>query len=435
MRIDSYPRFLDAMRSIGVPMSISHAPVNGKRPTANRDHAMLRPDQAAQLTLDELLKRYAKEMALDLAVVETRDGSDATLTWQELFDRVEHMATLLLGLDVQPGESVAYQLAEYARLRRRLAGDTADRRRLLPLMPIFREREWRSVCAARARGYCPAGRSAGTPPGPRNRLDSFRGVDLERRSSPSLEHVIISMSGRQSRAFPSPTLLRFRALASPSRNDRSGQSRREGCSTIGGAPIRRAAPFHVRHVGRTERRASSQRRADASRSDGSGASRTYADDRIFVPSPLAHQTGFLYGMWLAIVMGVPQIVQPVWNATRALRALNDWDGTFVQAATPFLADIVAAVDAGERPPAALRIFVATGAAVPRGLAERATRLLGTAVCGGWGTTEAALDRSPLPPTSPPKFGERTAAHCAEFRCELRTLRAASYRPGRGTFRK
>ncbi len=64
-----------------------------------------------------------------------------------------------------------------------------------------------------------------------------------------------------------------------------------------------------------------------------------ARDRIFVPSPLAHQTGFLYGMWLALVMGVPQIVQPVWNATRALRALNDWEGTFVQAATPFLADL------------------------------------------------------------------------------------------------
>jgi 3-phosphoshikimate 1-carboxyvinyltransferase len=95
-------------------------------------------------------------------------------------------------------------------------------------------------------------------------------------------------------------------------------------------------------------------------------------------------------MWLAIVMGVPQIVQPVWNATRALRALNDWDGTFVQAATPFLADLVNAVEEGERPPAALRIFVATGAAVPRGLAERATRILGTAVCGAWGTTESCL---------------------------------------------
>ena len=62
----------------------------------------------------------------------------------------------------------------------------------------------------------------------------------------------------------------------------------------------------------------------------------------------------------------------------------------MQAATPFLADLVKAVEDGERPPAALRIFVATGASVPRGLAERATRILGAAVCGAWGTTESCL---------------------------------------------
>ena len=155
-----------------------------------------------------------------------------------------------------------------------------------------------------------------------------------------------------------------------------------------------------------------------------------ADDRIFVPSPLAHQTGFLYGMWLAIVMGVPQILQPVWDAPRALRALNDWDGTFVQAATPFLADLVKAVEDGERPPAALRIFVATGAAVPRGLAERATRILGTAVCGAWGTTESCLGSLSAPGD---EAGEglgngrpRAARHSA---CASPTRRAASLPAG------
>jgi 3-phosphoshikimate 1-carboxyvinyltransferase len=107
------------------------------------------------------------------------------------------------------------------------------------------------------------------------------------------------------------------------------------------------------------------------------------EDRIFVPSPLAHQTGFLYGLWLALVLGVPQILQPVWNGPRALRALNDWDGTFVQAATPFLADLVRAVDDGEQPPAALRIFVATGAAIPRALAVRPFAARGVAPSRVW----------------------------------------------------
>jgi cyclohexanecarboxylate-CoA ligase len=64
--------------------------------------------------------------------------------------------------------------------------------------------------------------------------------------------------------------------------------------------------------------------------------------------------------------------------------------------------MVKAVEDGARPPAALRIFVATGAAVPRGLAERATRILGTAVCGGWGTTESGLGSLSAPGDEPAK---------------------------------
>jgi 3-phosphoshikimate 1-carboxyvinyltransferase len=114
------------------------------------------------------------------------------------------------------------------------------------------------------------------------------------------------------------------------------------------------------------------------------------DDRIFVPSPLAHQTGFLYGMWLAFFLGAPQILQAEWDASRAAAALREWGGTFVQAATPFLSDLVTVVEDGAEAPSTLRIFVATGAAVPRVLAERATQVLGTAVCGAWGSTETCL---------------------------------------------
>ena len=96
-------------------------------------------------------------------------------------------------------------------------------------------------------------------------------------------------------------------------------------------------------------------------------------------------------MWLAFVMGVPQIVQPVWNArTRAARAQRlGWHVRPGRNAV-FGGSRCDAVEDGERAPAALRIFVATGAAVPRSLAERATRILGAAVCGAWGTTESCL---------------------------------------------
>ena len=37
------------------------------------------------------------------------------------------------------------------------------------------------------------------------------------------------------------------------------------------------------------------------------------DDVLFIPSPLAHQTGFLYGMWEAFVLGATQLLQDVWE--------------------------------------------------------------------------------------------------------------------------
>ena len=299
----------------------------------------------------------------------------------------------MLDLGVRPGERVAYQLANCLEFVVVSLATLRIGAVCCPLMPIFREREV-AFCLRRsgarvlvvpdeARGRNPAAEIASLV----REASIFHG-DLPLR----LEHVIVSASGRRSHALPvadnddgAVQWLRLEETLERIAPDAAALDARASdpnaivqllfTSGTSGEPkgvlhrndvLMRAAAMEVEHLG------------------------LGAGDRIYVPSPLAHQTGFLYGMWLAIVMGVPQIVQPVWNPSRALRALNDWDGTFVQAATPFLADLVKAVEDGEPPPAALRIFVATGAAVPRSLAERATRILGTAVCGAWGTTESCL---------------------------------------------
>jgi 3-phosphoshikimate 1-carboxyvinyltransferase len=126
-----------------------------------------------------------------------------------------------------------------------------------------------------------------------------------------------------------------------------------------------------------------------------------ADDVVYVPSPLAHQTGFLYGMWIGLRLGVPQVLQEVWDADQGLRAIRDFGATFVQAATPFLSDLVAAVRDGAEPPTRLRKFVATGAAIPRDLARESRQLLGTEVGGAWGTTESCLGTA-FAPGDPPE---------------------------------
>lgn len=134
------------------------------------------------------------------------------------------------------------------------------------------------------------------------------------------------------------------------------------------------------------------------------AERLRLDDRdvVFIPSPLAHQTGFLYGMWLAVTLGVPQLVQAHWNPRTALQAAVKHGATFVQAATPFLADLLKEVEAGRRAPETLQTVVVAGAALPRSLAERATAVLGTKVCGAFGTTETCLGSLSAPNDPPEK---------------------------------
>ncbi|NBD27279.1 AMP-binding protein [Paenibacillus glycinis] len=110
------------------------------------------------------------------------------------------------------------------------------------------------------------------------------------------------------------------------------------------------------------------------------------DDRIWIPSPMAHQTGFLYGMSLALYLGAVQICQAVWNIETARSAVERHGATFVQAAMPFLADLTRESE----PPKGLRAFVATGAPVPRKLAQEAAERLSCKVVGGWGSTESCM---------------------------------------------
>jgi len=142
------------------------------------------------------------------------------------------------------------------------------------------------------------------------------------------------------------------------------------------AALNEAAAMHINHFGLT------------------------ADDVIYIPSPLAHQTGFLYGMWIALMLGAPQVVQTVWDAEVGFEAMRRTGVTFVQAATPFLADLVrVACDRGEKLEA-LRVFVATGAAIPRELARSGRAALGAEVGGAFGTTESCLGAAFVPGQDP-----------------------------------
>jgi 3-phosphoshikimate 1-carboxyvinyltransferase len=105
-------------------------------------------------------------------------------------------------------------------------------------------------------------------------------------------------------------------------------------------------------------------------------------------------------MWIALTLGVPQVIQTAWDPEVSFDALQSTGVTFVQAATPFLADLVRVAAERGSAPGALRIFVATGAAIPRELARDARELLGAEVGGAFGTTESCLGAAFVPGGDP-----------------------------------
>ncbi len=111
------------------------------------------------------------------------------------------------------------------------------------------------------------------------------------------------------------------------------------------------------------------------------------NDLVLMSSPLAHQSGFLYGLLMPVILRTAVVLQDIWNGKRAAQLIDEEGVTFTFASTPFLSDLTDAVAQGAGTVASLRYFVAAGAPIPRVLVERATKTLGATVISAWGMTE------------------------------------------------
>jgi cyclohexanecarboxylate-CoA ligase len=107
-----------------------------------------------------------------------------------------------------------------------------------------------------------------------------------------------------------------------------------------------------------------------------------------MPSTVGHQTGYLFGHCLNVVLGATTVWMDVWNVEEAARLIEVERVTFTMGATPFLRDLTYADTS--RDLRSLRLFIAAGAPVPRALVRDAQARLGCAVSAGWGMTENGL---------------------------------------------
>jgi cyclohexanecarboxylate-CoA ligase len=128
-----------------------------------------------------------------------------------------------------------------------------------------------------------------------------------------------------------------------------------------------------------------------------------AGDVIWMASPLAHQTGFMYGMMLPVMLGTTSVLRDRWVPAEAAASIEATGATFTMASTPFLADLADLPTLGDYDLTRFRIFLSAGASIPRALVERATERLGAHVLSGWGMTEVGCITNCAPGDAPEKI--------------------------------
>ncbi|MBN9562067.1 MAG: cyclohexanecarboxylate-CoA ligase [Alphaproteobacteria bacterium] len=317
------------------------------------------------VVLTDFLDRWAAERPDSIAVVDHNSvtGIRTELTFSELAGRVDRLAAGLARLGVGRGDVVSFQLPNWWQFNAlhlaalRLGAVTN------PLMPIFRERELGFMLGLAESKVLVVPRV-------------FRGFDHRamaerlRPGLPALRHLLV-IGGEDETSFealmetPAPSARTFR----PDPDDviqllyTSGTTGEpKGAMHTSNTLFSNVIPYAER-LGLT------------------------AADPVLMASPMAHQTGFMYGLMMAMWLGAKNVLQDVWSAERAADIIAAEGVAFTMASTPFLSDLV---EVAERRPEAFRrfrIFLAGGAPIPRVLARHAAEALGCAIVSGWGMTE------------------------------------------------
>jgi cyclohexanecarboxylate-CoA ligase len=111
------------------------------------------------------------------------------------------------------------------------------------------------------------------------------------------------------------------------------------------------------------------------------------DDAIFMPSPVTHITGLLYGLEMPFMIQGKVVFQDIWDSHKAIKTIIKENCTWTVGATPFLRGIVDSLSEDDRKRLRLKAFPCGGADVPPDLIKHASERLGCYVTRVYGSSE------------------------------------------------
>jgi cyclohexanecarboxylate-CoA ligase len=119
-------------------------------------------------------------------------------------------------------------------------------------------------------------------------------------------------------------------------------------------------------------------------------------DVVLMASPMAHQTGFMYGLMMPIMLRASVVLLDVWEPKKAVELIRAEGASFTMASTPFLTDLTKTVQEAGTDVPSLKTFLCAGAPIPGALVEQARKVLGTKIVSAWGMTENGAVTTILP---------------------------------------
>jgi cyclohexanecarboxylate-CoA ligase len=317
--------------------------------------------------LDSYLDEAARRHPTRVAVVDR----GRRLTYETLDRLARRVAAGLAGHGVRAGDVVSFQLPNWAEAVVAYFGILKAGAVGNPVIPIYRQRELRFILRQARAGVAivPA---------------TFRGVDHARMlrdlapALPDLRHIfVVGPPEHGLHAFDELLDARWeepRHVAALDRLSRSPDDPAMLLYTSGTTADPKGA-VHSHNTLEYKARSIIE------------LCHLTADDRVFMPSPVTHITGLLFGLQLPAMLETMVVLQDVWEPRQALALIEAERCRFVIGATPFLHGLVHHPDLHRYDVGSLRTFLCGGADVPPELIRAATDRLGCCAARAYGLTE------------------------------------------------
>jgi cyclohexanecarboxylate-CoA ligase len=318
-------------------------------------------------SLEVYLERWARERPSGTALVDGR----GRWSWEALARAVDRVAHGLRAHGLEAGGVLSCQLPNWSEAVVLFLAALRVGAVVNPIPPTYRASELRfmlgllesqvAVVPAGFRGFDHAGMLAGLRP-----------------ALPHLRHVFVARGEGPDGTTPLATLTEGAWEARSDRGALGGM----GANRVHEVVFTSGTTGEPKGVMHTQNTTCSTIHRAIERLDLSDR------DVILMASTVGHQTGYLYGYCLSLLLGATTVWMDVWNVEEAARLIEAEGVTATMGATPFLRDLTYSEPG--RDLRSLRLFISAGAPIPRALVRDARARLGCVVSAGWGMTENGL---------------------------------------------